>query len=160
MDNYRCYLFGFLSPLDRTWLERSPSFLGCIIWSQRWRLRWLHFLWWWFWWWCHLFFPHLPGLWTCLRRSRFIFHMRFRFFIFPFIPSGLVPLTLGWSTSPLGVALLRLFISSITIEIIAYLFSRELKVDLSRSDVDDHVGIVEKRSSKDHGCIVFFFSHV
>ena len=46
--------------------------------------------------------------------------------------------------SPPEVALLRLFISSITIKIIAYLFSRELEVDLSRSDVDDCVGCVEE----------------
>jgi hypothetical protein len=41
-----------------------------------------------------------------------------------------------------------------------YLFSRELEVDLSRSNVDDRVSSVEERSSKDDGCIVFFFSHV
>ena len=138
--------FRFLSPPDRTWLERSPSFLGCIIRSQRWRLRWLHFLWWWFRWWCHLFFPHQLGLWTCLRRSRFIFHRCFMFFIFPSIPSGLVPLTLGWSMSPRAAALLWLFISSITIKITAYLFSRELEVNLSRSDIDDRVGGVEEWS--------------
>ena len=62
--------------------------------------------------------------------------------------------------SPPGAALLRLFISSITIKITAYLFSRELEVDLSRFDVDDHVGGVEEWSSKDDGCIVFLFSHV
>ena len=62
--------------------------------------------------------------------------------------------------SPPGAALLWLFISSITIEITAYLLSRELEVDLSRSDVDDRVGGVEKPSSKDDGCIIFFFSHV
>ena len=61
--------------------------------------------------------------------------------------------------SPPRAGLLGLFISGITIEITAYLFSRELEVDLSRSDVDDHVG-VEEQSSKDDGCIVFFFSHV
>jgi hypothetical protein len=38
-----------------------------------------------------------------------------------------------------------------------YLFSRELEVDLSRSDVDDRVSSVEERSSKDDGCIVFYF---
>ena len=58
---------------------------------------------------------------------------------------------------PPRAALFRLFISSITIEITAYLFSRELEVDLSRSDVDDRVGGVEERSSKDDGCIIFFF---
>ena len=62
--------------------------------------------------------------------------------------------------SPPGVGLLGLLISGITIEITSYLFSRELEVDLSRSDVDDHVGSVGERSSKDHECIVFFFSHV
>ena len=50
-------------------------------------------------------------------------------------------------------------ISGITIKITAYLFSREMEVDLSRSDVDDRVGSVEERSSKDDGCIIFF-SHV
>ena len=49
--------------------------------------------------------------------------------------------------SPPGASLLGLFISSITIKITAYLFSRELEVDLSRSDVDDRVGGVEERSS-------------
>ena len=39
--------------------------------------------------------------------------------------------------SPLGAGLLWLFISGITIEITAYLFSMELEVDLSRFDVDD-----------------------
>ena len=62
--------------------------------------------------------------------------------------------------SPPGVALLRLFISSITIKITAYLFFRELKVDLSRFNIDDCIDGVEERSSKDDGCIVFFFSHV
>ena len=46
--------------------------------------------------------------------------------------------------SPPGASLLGLFISGITIEITAYLFSRELEVDLSRSDVDDCVGCVEE----------------
>ena len=50
-----------------------------------------------------------------------------------------------------GRHLLWLFISGITIEIVAYLLSRELEVDLSRSDMDDHVGSVEERSSKDDG---------
>jgi hypothetical protein len=49
--------------------------------------------------------------------------------------------------SPLGAGFLWLFISSITIEITTYIFSRELEVDLSRSDVDDCVGSVEERSS-------------
>ena len=62
--------------------------------------------------------------------------------------------------SPPRAVLLRLLISSITIEIIIYLFSRELEVDLSRSDVDDRVGGVKERSPQDDGCIVFFFSHV
>ena len=61
--------------------------------------------------------------------------------------------------SPPGTGLLWLFISDITIEIVAYLLSRELEVDLSRSDVDDRVGSVEERSSKDDGRIIFF-SHV
>ena len=55
---------------------------------------------------------------------------------------------------PPRAALLRLFISSITIKITAYLFSRELKVNLSRSDVDDRVGGVEEWSSKDDGCVI------
>ena len=58
------------------------------------------------------------------------------------------------------MGLLWLFISGITIEITAYLVSRELKVDLSRSDVYDRVGGVEERSSKNDGCIIFFFTHV
>ena len=62
--------------------------------------------------------------------------------------------------SPPRVGLPRLLISGITIEIIAYLFSRELEVDLSRSDIDNRVGSVEEWSSKNDGCIVFFFSHV
>jgi hypothetical protein len=48
--------------------------------------------------------------------------------------------------SPLGARLPWLFISSITIKITAYLFSKELEVDLSRSNIDDHVGGVEERS--------------
>ena len=62
--------------------------------------------------------------------------------------------------SPPGAALLQLFISSITIKIIVYLVSRELEVVLSRSDIDDRIGGVEEWSSKDDGCIIFFFSHV
>ena len=62
--------------------------------------------------------------------------------------------------SPPGAGFLWLLISGITIKIIAYLFSRELEVNLSRSDVDDCVGSVNERSSKNDGCIVFFFSHV
>ena len=49
--------------------------------------------------------------------------------------------------SPPRVVLLWLLISSITIEITTYLFSRELEVDLSRSDLDDRVGGVEEWSS-------------
>jgi hypothetical protein len=49
--------------------------------------------------------------------------------------------------SPPRVVLLWLFINSITIEITAYLFSRELEEDLSRSVVDDHVGGVMELSS-------------
>jgi hypothetical protein len=58
------------------------------------------------------------------------------------------------------VGLLWLFISGITIEIVTYLLSRELEVDLSRSDVDDHVYGIEEWPSKDVGCTIFFFSHV
>ena len=46
--------------------------------------------------------------------------------------------------SPPRTGLLWLFISGITIEITAYLLSRELEVDLSRSDIDDCVGSVEE----------------
>ena len=53
--------------------------------------------------------------------------------------------------SPPRVGLLGLLISGVTIEIIAYLFFRELEVDLSRSDIDDRDGSVEERSSKDDG---------
>jgi hypothetical protein len=35
-----------------------------------------------------------------------------------------------------------------------------LKVDLSRSNVDDRVGGVKEQTSKDDGCIIFFFSHI
>ena len=49
--------------------------------------------------------------------------------------------------SPLGAVLLWLLISSITIEITTYFFSRELEVDLSRSNIDDHIGGVEEQSS-------------
>ena len=59
-----------------------------------------------------------------------------------------------------GAGLLGLFIRGIAIEIVAYLLSRELEVDLSRSDVDDRIGHVEEWCSKDDGCIVFFFTHV
>ena len=62
--------------------------------------------------------------------------------------------------SPLGAGLLGLLISSITIKITAYLFSGELEVDLSRSDIDDSVGGVEERSSQNDRCIIFFVSHV
>jgi hypothetical protein len=33
-------------------------------------------------------------------------------------------------------------------------------MDLSRSDVDDRIGGVEERSSKDDGCIIFLFFYV
>ena len=136
--------FGFLSPPDRTLLQ-SYSFFRCIIQSRWWRPWWLHLLWLW---WCHLLLPHLLGRWAWLRQCRFLFHKFFKLSIFlPFIPQGLVPLTSGWSMSPPRAVLLRLLISSITIEIITYLFSRELEVDLFRSDVDDRVGGVEERSS-------------
>ena len=62
--------------------------------------------------------------------------------------------------SPPGAGLVWLFISGITIEITAYLLSRELEVDLSRSDVDDCVGCVEEQSSQYNRCIMFFFTHV
>ena len=62
--------------------------------------------------------------------------------------------------SPPRAGLLRLLISGITIEITAYLFSRELKVDLSRSDIDDHIGSVEERSSQYDRCLIFFLTHV
>ena len=62
--------------------------------------------------------------------------------------------------SSLGAGYLGLFISGISIEIATYLLSRELEVDLSRSDIDDRVGSVEEWSSKDDGCIIFFFSYV
>ena len=62
--------------------------------------------------------------------------------------------------SPPGAGLLSLLISGITIEITEYLFSKELEVDLSRSNIDDCVCGVEERPSKDDGCIIVFFSHV
>ena len=62
--------------------------------------------------------------------------------------------------SPSEAGLLWLLISGVTIKITAYLFSRELEVDLSRSNVDDRVSSVEERSSKDDGCIIFLLSHV
>ena len=62
--------------------------------------------------------------------------------------------------SPPREGLLGLFISGITIKITVYLFSYKLKVDLSRSDIDDSVGSVEERSSKDNRYVFFFFSHV
>jgi hypothetical protein len=46
--------------------------------------------------------------------------------------------------SPLRAGLLWLFISGITIKIIMYLFSRELEVNLFRSDIDDRIGSVEE----------------
>ena len=48
--------------------------------------------------------------------------------------------------SPPRTGLLRLLISGITIKITMYLFSRELEVDLSRSDIDDRIGGVEEQS--------------
>ena len=51
------------------------------------------------------------------------------------------------------MALLGLFISSVTIKITVYIFSRELEVDLPRSDIDDRVGGVEEWSSKNDGCV-------
>ena len=61
--------------------------------------------------------------------------------------------------SPPRVGLLRLLISDTTFEITAYLLSRELEVDLSRSDVVDRIGSVVEQSSKDDGRIIFF-THV
>ena len=61
--------------------------------------------------------------------------------------------------SPPTAGLIWLFISGITIEIIVYLFSRELEVDLSKSNIDDRAGGVEEWSSQDDGCIIFF-THV
>ena len=58
--------------------------------------------------------------------------------------------------SPPRTGLLRLLISGVTFEKTTYLFSRELEVDLSRSDEDDHVGGVKERSSKDDRRIIFF----
>ena len=49
---------------------------------------------------------------------------------------------------PPRAGLLRLLISGITIEITTYLFCRKLEVDLSKSDIDDRIGSVEERSSK------------
>jgi hypothetical protein len=60
--------------------------------------------------------------------------------------------------SPPRAGLLWQLISGIIIEIVAYLFSSKLEVDLSRSDVDDRVGGVEERPSKDDGYV--FFSHI
>ena len=53
---------------------------------------------------------------------------------------------------PPRTGLLWLFISGVTIEITMYLFSRELEVDLSRSDIDDRISSVKERSSKGDGC--------
>ena len=61
--------------------------------------------------------------------------------------------------SPPRAVLLPLLKSGITIKITTYLFSRELEVDLSRSNIDDRVGGVEEQSSKNDGCIIFF-THV
>ena len=154
MDNYRG--FEFLSPPDMT-LLLSCSFLGCISRSQGWRPWWLHLLWWWLCW-CHIFLRHLLGSWTRLWWSRFIFR---RFFIFlQFILWRLILLVSRWSMSPPRAGLLWLLISGITIEITAYLFSMELEVDLSRSEVDDRIGGVEEWSSQYDRCIIFFFTHV
>ena len=140
MDNYRCYLTA------RIWIFKSSgqdlareTFFTLRVHHpvSMMETRWLHILWRCLWWWCHLHFLYLLGLWAWLRRSRFIFHNFFRFFIFfPFILWRLILLALGWSTSP-PRGLLRLFISGITIEITMYLFSRELEVNLSWSNVDD-----------------------
>jgi hypothetical protein len=46
--------------------------------------------------------------------------------------------------SPPGAGLLQLLISSVTIKVTTYLFSRELEVDLSRSNIDDCIGSVEE----------------
>jgi hypothetical protein len=61
--------------------------------------------------------------------------------------------------SPPIVVLLGLFIISITIKVTAYLFFLELKVDLSKSNIDDSVGSIEEQSSQDNGGL-FFYSHV
>ena len=161
-DNYQFYLLARVQNFKSSRQDylQSCSFLGCICRSRRWRPWWLHLLWWWLCW-CHFSFPHLLGLWTSLRQSRFIFHNFFRFFIFfLFICWGLILLVSRWSMSPPGAGLLWLLISGITIEITTYLLSRELEVDLSKSDIDDCVGCVEERSSKDDGCIIFFFTHI
>jgi hypothetical protein len=147
----------------RTGLGRREYLLfRCFIWSWWWRLRWLFFLWWWL---CYLLFPYLFSLWAWLWWSRFFFRRCFRLFIVLLVPSrlmlvlhnffvvlpsidrGLIFLTAEWSTSPPRTGLLWLIISSVTIKVTAYLFSRELEVDLSRSDVDDCIGSVEERSS-------------
>jgi hypothetical protein len=73
----------------------------------------------------------------------------FFFVVSPFIIRELILLMVGWSTSPPGAGLLWLLISSITIKVTAYLFSKELKVDLSGSNIDDFIGSVEERSSQD-----------
>jgi hypothetical protein len=44
--------------------------------------------------------------------------------------------------------------------VIAYLSIWELKVDFSRSNVDDDVDGVEERSSKDNGGLFIFYSNV
>jgi hypothetical protein len=64
------------------------------------------------------------------------------------------------STSPPIAVLLGLFIISITIKVTAYLSILELEVDLSRSNVDDSVGGVGKRSSQDNGSLFVFYSYV
>jgi hypothetical protein len=62
--------------------------------------------------------------------------------------------------SPPIAVLLGLFIISITIKVTVYLSFWELKVDLSRSNVDDSIGSVEERSSQDDGHLFFFYFHV
>jgi hypothetical protein len=143
--------------------RRECLLFRCIIWSRWWRLRWLCLL---LGWWGYLLFPYLFGLWAWLWRSRFFLCRWFRFFIIPFVPSrlmlalhnfsfavlpsinrGLIFLIAEWLTSPPRARLLRLLKSSVTIKVTTYLFSRELEVDLSRSNIDDCIGGVEERSS-------------
>ena len=138
-----------LSPLDKTWMERDLSLFRCIIRSHRWRLWRLHNLW--LGWQGHLLFSYLIGLWAWLLRSGFfllgyLLQHCSSILVFPLIDWELLLLLAG-SMSPSRVGLLWLLIISIAIEITAYLFSRELEMDLSRSDVDDRVGGVEEWSS-------------
>jgi hypothetical protein len=62
--------------------------------------------------------------------------------------------------SPPRAVLPGLLTSVITIKITAYLLTRELEVDLSRSDVDDCASSVEEQSSQDDGCFFSIFFHV